>query len=294
MKTIIERTALLGLAAVILMTGCKSVQTKTDTSCEITTQSSVSDPSETKTSEPESSETETSETKAPAMVRLDLTEEEILDMSDEKLTEYGLLLIEYRIEDVQTPNPQRKEFGFTREEGYQYPGMPAKKSASDYDEALSIATEEWQDDSDNKYTDIGFLGGNDKFWLFKCTNYWRGEFNMIDTKAVYKKDYFDEETSTAFFELNDENIRTFFAYRSHDPIDQSETCIGEFVIKTDEGYVFRKYYMYICYGDYGVNDVVHLLRQEWMISNDGKVEMNRNSDFKERTLELPISSIGEY
>jgi len=258
MKTIIERTALLGLAAVILMTGCKSVQTKTDTSVEITAQSSVSEPSETKTSEPktsepETSETETSETKAPTMVILDLTEEE-----------------------------------------YRYPGMPAKKSASDYDEALSIATEEWQDDSDNKYTDIGFLGENDKFWLFKCTNYWRGEFNMIRTKAVYKKDYFDEETSTAFFELNDENIRTFFAYRSLDPIDQYETCIGEFVIKTDEGYIFRKYYMYICYGDYGVNDVVHLLRQEWKISNDGKVEMNRNSDFKERTLELPISSIGEY
>ena len=274
MRKMFERAILLCVIGAILMTGCTPGQEATGTSKEST--SSV-----------------TLTTKKKEMVRPDLTEEEILNMSDEKLTELGLLLIEHQIEDVQTPNPQRKEFGFTREEGYRYAGMPAQRSASDYEEALNIAKEEWQDDLQNKYTDISLLGENDKFWLFKCTNYYMDEFNMICTAAVWKKDYYDEETSTAFFELNEENIRSFFAYRSYDQIDQTWTCIGEFVISTDEGYFFRRYYMVICYGDYGINDEVSLSRSEWKISNDGRIEPVTSDRF-ERSLELPVSSIGDY
>ena len=275
MKRIIEKAALSGLAAAILLTGCTSEIKPSDTTVEDTKGSTV-----------------TSVTEVQEMVRLNLTEDQILNMSDEEFTEYGMLLIDYRIEDVQRPNPQRDEFGFSREAGYRYPGMPAERSASSYDEALSITIEEWQDNEYNTYKDIGLLGENDKFWLFKCTNYYRGEFNMILTKAVYKKDYFDEETSTAYFELNEENIRTFFAYRAYDVIDNTKTCIGEFVIKTDDGYIFRSYSMYICYGDYGINDEANLFREEWTISNDGKFTLTQAGNIRE--LELPVSSIGEY
>ena len=213
-------------------------------------------------------------------------------MSDESFTEYGLLLIDHRLEDVQTPNPQRTEFGFTRDEGYRYAGMPAERSASDYEEARIIAREKWQNNKDNKYKDISLLGENDKFWLLACPSYYRGEFNLICTIAVYKKDYYDEETSTAFFELNEENIRTFFAYRSYDPFDQVDTCIGEFVVRTESGFVFRRYYMYISYGDYGINDEAHLITREWKISDDGKVEPVIMDGY-ERTLELPVSTIGD-
>jgi len=274
MRKMFERAILLCLIGAILMTGCTPGQEATVSSKESTTSATLT-------------------TKKKEMVRPDLTEEEIINMSDEKLTELGLLLIEHQIEDVQTPNPQRKEFGFTREEGYRYAGMPAQRSASDYEEALNIAKEEWQDDLQNKYTDISLLGENDKFWLFKCTNYYGNEFNMICTAAVWKKDYYDEETSTAFFELNEENIRNFFAYRSYDQIDQGWTCIGEFVIKTDEGFIFRRYSMMICYGDYGINDEVSLSRSGWKISNDGKIEPSTSEGFG-RSLELPVSSIGDY
>ena len=189
MNKLFERAAIIGLTMAILMTGCTSEKKASDTSADNLSES-------------------TSESESKEMVRLDLTEEEILNMSDEDFTEYGLLLIDHRIEDVQTPNPQREEFDFRAEDGYRYPGKPAKRSASDYSEALLIAAEEWQDNSDNMYGEVILLGENDKFWLFKCVNYYRGEFNMICTKAVYKKDYYDEETATANFELNEENIRT--------------------------------------------------------------------------------------
>lgn len=273
MNKLFERAAIIGLTMAILMTGCTSEKKASDTSADNLSES-------------------TSESESKEMVRLDLTEEEILNMSDEDFTEYGLLLIDHRIEDVQTPNPQREEFDFRAEDGYRYPGKPAKRSASDYSEALLIAAEEWQDNSDNMYGEVILLGENDKFWLFKCVNYYRGEFNMICTKAVYKKDYYDEETATANFELNEENIRTFFAYRSREEIDRVETCIGEFIIKTDTGYVFRRYSMYICYGDFGINDEVNLTKEEWNISNDGK--MHLISDGFGRSLELPVSSIGDY
>lgn len=278
MRKMFERAALLGLIGAMLMTGCKSGQKTPAVSVGDDTDSSFS---------------ETSETEKKDMVRPDLTEEEILNMSDEKFTEYGMLLIDHRIEDVQTPNPQRNEFGFTRDEGYCFAGMPAERSASDYEEALIIAREEWQNNSDNTYKDISLLGENDKFWLFACPSYYRGEFNMICTKAVFKKDYFDEETAAAGFELTEENIRTFFAYRSYDEIDQPETCIGEFVINTETGYVFRRYYMYICYGDYGINDEANMLTREWNISNDGIIEPVRSNGY-ERRLKLPVSSIGEW
>ena len=50
--------------------------------------------------------------------------------------------------------------------------------------------------------------------------------------------------------------------------------------------------MYICYGDFGINDEVNLIKEEWKISNDGK--MHLISDGFGRSLELPVSSIGDY
>ena len=226
------------------------------------------------------------------MVRIDMTEDEIRNMSDEDFKEYGLLLIQDLIEDVQTRNPQREEFGFTHEEGYRYAGMPAGKSASDYDEALKIAGEEWQDNDLNQFTDIALLGENDKFWLFKCDNYYKGEFNLICTTVVYKKDYYDEKSRTAYFELNEENIRTFFAYRSPDPEDQYGAVIGEFVIRTDEGYVFRRYSLQITYGDHGLNDEANLYMYEAKISNEGKVDRLDYGDYR-RSVTLPVSTIGD-
>ena len=173
MRKKFERAALLGLIGAILMTGCTPGQKTPAASGDNDTDRSFS---------------ETSKAGNKDMVRPELTEEEILNMSDESFTEYGLLLIDHRLEDVQTPNPQRTEFGFTRDEGYRYAGLPAERSASDYEEARIIAREKWQNNKDNKYKDISLLGENDKFWLLACPSYYRGEFNLICTIAVYKKD----------------------------------------------------------------------------------------------------------
>ena len=103
---------------------------------------------------------------------------------------------------------------------------------------------------------------------------------------VYKKSYFDEETQTAYFDLNEENIRHFFAYRSTLAEDDPETCFGEFIVEDENGFYFRTYDIFVSFGDYGVNDTVVLVRYEWKISRDGKIE--RAETFGEmRELELP-------
>ena len=101
--------------------------------------------------------------------------------------------------------------------------------------------------------------------------------------------YFDEERSIAYFDLNEESIRHFFAYETTEADESSDTCIGEYVIKTEDGYIFRRYIAFISYGDWGLKDQVVIRKEEWKIYSSGKFEYV-TSGF-ERELNLPSQKL---
>ena len=69
------------------------------------------------------------------------TEDEILNMSDEDLIAFGMILIEQGVEDVRRPNTKRADLNLSDE--YEQLWRHASRSASSYDEALEIIKEEW-------------------------------------------------------------------------------------------------------------------------------------------------------
>lgn len=210
----------------------------------------------------------------PGMVRPELTEEEILNMTDEDFWYYGDLAAEGFLIDVSCRNPVRSNKGITVSDGYRYVGRWADVSASDPNEAEDIARKWWdaKENDDNTYGNVMEIDENDEYWLFRSQHSYRGQHDFYDTVMVYNKEYFDAETSTAKFTLDDDSIRHFFACRTPDNEQVSKTCIGEFVIPDGDGYVFRRYYIWISFGDWGLNDTAHMSVEEWHISGDGRVE----------------------
>ena len=261
-------TVMLGLSC---LTGC------------VMTDSSGQEPSEITTTEEELTGAE--QTQSQQKVYPPSTEEEILNMSDEKLEEYGMLQLDWKIVDVRTPDRKGEDFGLRKEDGYEQLWRRADRSASNYDEALGICRETWEDHLKSSYHNIRLAGENDEYWLFASDYYYDDAFSFRITLMVYKKSYYDEETGTAYFELNEENIRHFFAYRSTQAEDDVQTCFGEFITEDDEGFVFHSYSIHICYGDYGINDEVILTGSEMRIYRNGKIE--NMGAFLRRELELP-------
>ena len=221
-------------------------------------------------------------------VRPPLNEEDILNMTDEDLIRYGMLEIDGLVEDVRVPNNKREEFGLGKE--YEQIFRRADRSASDYDEALAIIEETWEDRDKSSHKNIRLAGENDEIWLFACDYYYDGEFSFIFTTSVYKKDYYDEEKGIAYFDLNEENILHFFACRTVDADEDSKTCFGQFVIRDGDGYIFRQYDLWICYGDWGISDEVNLTGTEYKISENGKIEISDLDKFH-RKLYLPSQKL---
>ena len=212
------------------------------------------------------------------------TEEEILNLSDKDLIDLGMIKLDEGVEDVRRPNTMAADLNLGKE--YEQLWRRAGRSASSLEEAWKVIKDEWQDNGGSEHRNIRFVTENDEFWLFACDITYNVNAEFVFTTAVYKKSYFDKETSTAYFDLNEESIRHFFAYEVTDAVDDNRTCIGEYVIKTENGYIFRRYSIHICWGDWGVKDQVYLERMEWKIYQSGRIEYN-SSDYFGRNLDLP-------
>lgn len=217
------------------------------------------------------------------------TEDEILNMSDEDLIAFGMILIEHGVEDVRRPNTKRADLNLGDE--YVQLWRHASRSASSYDEALGIIKEEWTSSGGNNHKNIRLVTETDEFWLFACDFYSYDKFDFVFTTSVYKKSYFDEENSFAYFDINEESIRHFLAYETYEADEPStDTVIGEYVIKTEYGYIFRRYIAHICYGDWGLKDQVIIERMEWKIYSNGKFEYLGYGAFH-RGLDLPSQKL---
>ena len=233
---------------------------------------------------------QTTVTSAVTTFKPQYTEEEILNMSDEDLIALGMIEMNNGVVDVRRPNTMAADLNLGKE--YEQLWRRASRSASSLEEANEVIKEEWKDNGGSEHRNIRLAAENDEFWLFACDSYYDGSFQFVFTTAVYKKSYYDKETSTAYFDLNEESIRHFFAYEVTDAADDNRTCIGEYVIKTENGYVFRRYLINISWGDYGVYDQVYLERMEWKIDQNGKIERVLSDDFM-RNLNLPSARLSE-
>ena len=222
------------------------------------------------------------------------TEDEILNMSDEQLATIGKYVRTQSVEDASTPNPLRTDYGLSFDDGYYYVGKYAYESASDEDMAMDIAMNQWytRESTVGYYDNFTLLDYNGQFWLFSADFYYNDEYNFTDTMIVYDKSYYDvttyygDETNTAKFELNEENLREFFSYQNMDELLSSEFCIGEYLYEEDDTWVFRKYYVWVCYGDYGMSDEVNLYYDEWTVDAEGNVEHTIINDGTLKTVEI--------
>lgn len=213
------------------------------------------------------------------------TEDDILNMSDKNLIAFGMILIEGGVEDVRRPNTKRADLNLGDE--YEQLWRHAGRSASSLEEAWEVINEEWDSSKGGRRRNIRFVTENDEFWLFACDVNYKDDLWFVLSTSVYKKSYFDEENSIAYFDLNEESIRHFFANETYEADEPDpDTCIGEYLIKTGYGYIFRRYTAYICYGDWDLKDQVVLKREEWKIYSSGKIEYVSPGGFYRR-LDLP-------
>ena len=224
----------------------------------------------------------TEDAAAGRMLLPDLSEDEILNMSEMDFRYYGKLAAEKLLADAATPNLLRSDFDLHEEDGYQVIGLSADRSAADADTALEVAEEYWKPLGKNTFEDIRPLAETEEFYLFEADHYYDGKFSMIDTLQVYKTDYYDAETSIAGFELNEENFRHFIAYDTPDSGVASEYCIGEYVTEDGEKLSLRRYLLQISFGDLNENDTVYLSVCEWQLSKaDGRIDFVGESGIRE-------------
>ena len=218
----------------------------------------------------------------------DFTEDEILNMTDEQLAAIGKYAREQAVEDVSTPNPIRTEYGLNFEDGYYYVGRYAYASASNEDEAYEIAKEQWEtrESTVGYYDNITLIGYNNMFWLYSADFYYNDEYSFTDTMMVYDELYYDVETGIARFEPDLDNLQYFFSYQNMEDMISSEFCIGEYLDPDADTIIFRKYYIYVCYGDYGISDEVNLYYDEWTMESDGKIQRNYNCVNPLKTVEI--------
>ena len=204
----------------------------------------------------------------------EFSEKEILNMSEDDLLHYGDLAADHLLADVRIPHPVVEAYDIEFDGSSPRLGRAADYSAADEAEAWDIARGSWEamESTNNSWKNIRLLGDNGKYWFFECDNYFEGEFNLIDTLMVYHKDYFNAEKGQFLSAVDENSLRSFFACRDMNRTIDPRTCIGEFMDEDDEGLYFRRYYLHISYGDWGVCDTVYLDMEEWRITPDGVID----------------------
>ena len=235
----------------------------------------------------------------------DLTEEEILHLTDEEILAYGELIKQHRLVSVEEPNYLIEEFGLdTYQVGeetrnYRDIGVVARKSASTLDEAYEVANIEFNNcgrfsnleeylSGDNErvhfYDDIRILAENDDLWIFMAEQYGSGEYIKRVTAIIYKRDYYDEETHTAYFDPSEESVRRFFISRAR-RLPINEYCIGEYVNYNEEdgGYYYTQYYLSIGSFESDIEYYCITLRCRYSrITSDGFVEIRYETEDRPR------------
>ena len=257
-------SVILSAATVAVLIGCSSKESNAPEHTEKSL-SEISVTPENEYSDVAQHAEETKDEEQP--ITPELSEDDILNMPDEDLWNYADLAARGLLLGADTPNPTKSEFRIPYEVGWWAP-----VSAADADEALKIVTAEWKGGPMLTYKNIELAGENDAFWFFRCDNYYNGLWNKVSTLMVYNIDYYDAKKETVKFELNEDNIRRFFAYRTNDINIWARVCLGEYVIDDGDGFTFRRYYVNVGGGDGGMHDTAILDLEEWHISADGKVE----------------------
>ena len=212
-----------------------------------------------------------------------LSEEEILNMSDDEFMNYGQLVFDGLLNEAYPQINKMKDFTelINPDDIYTIYVFRAEKSADNDLEANIIAEEFWESKNEfwgsvngsegKKYFNRGITGENSKFWVFKGDLYLNNDYSYSERLVVFKSEYYDMESRKTGFELNDENVKLFFDLVYEEQYSNMRVCIGEYVSEVEGGVEFRKYYIDVhYYMDLDKWDNT-LLKKTWHISDDGIV-----------------------
>ena len=205
------------------------------------------------------------------IVYLNLSEDEILNMSDEDLWYYADLQAKDMIGNPFTYKDNTLETVYEdikKITGFNYTDIMyiAESSATDYDDALKIAENEFKTSNPKGcYDNITYIGEYDDFYVFSASYYYDNKFCQKDCRIIFKKDFFDVDTKTLKCELNKDNILNFIMIYKY----LNFNCIGFSFTETDKGYSCRVYSIYCSQGDWNLCDTACLEREEYNISRDG-------------------------
>ena len=221
-------------------------------------------------------------------VYLDLTEDEILNMSDEDLWYYADLEAKHLLgNSLSYPdNPMKSVFEDLKkrfDKNYPKSLSVSSSSALDYADAVRIAETVFPSNGNmGYYLNIQYIGEYDGFYVFAANYYYEKKFSHIVGEIIYKKDYFDFETKTLKCELNHDNVFRFLkAYLYHNLYG-----IGGYFSETDEGYCFRIYSIGCILGDWNMHDRAYLERTECIVSKDGTLSFTE-ADERIRESDIP-------
>ncbi len=220
-----------------------------------------------------------------------LTDEQIMNFTDDEIMFLGALDGKKKLNGLPSPLFNRGDRHF--EEGYKYCGIAADRPASDYEEALRIAEENWTitDDEDFNYGQIYLLKETEEYWFFqRAVGGYTGAYST-ENLVVYKNDYYDKKEEWPSFELTEEFINNFLALQ--DLEYDWGVCIGKYYIEDDSGITFRQYYIN-SYAEMEVNprdvEYAYLGIDEWYFFKNGEVKFVNNDAFY-RKVYMPSFSI---
>ena len=223
------------------------------------------------------------------IVYLNLSEDEILNMSDEDLWYYADLQAKdmlgnpftYKDNTLKTVYEDIKKIT-----GFNYTGIMyiAESSATDYDDALKIAENEFKTSNPRGcYDNITYIGEYDDFFVFTASYYYDNKFCQKNCRIIFKEDFFDFDTKTLKCELNKDNILNFIMTYKY----LNFNCIGFSFTETNKGYSCRVYSIYCSQGDWNLCDTACLERKEYNISHDGILTVTNPYYYNIRESEIP-------
>lgn len=193
------------------------------------------------------------------------TEAEILNLSEEMLISLGQLVLCDKLDNQAVYYPFGEKIGV----GNPYEMSIAQQSADGETSARQIAEAYYTPENDSYwFNDFLYIGETDLFWMY--LSYYNNN-NVKDKPRyclVFNKEYFDYENSIFYGDLTEAGIKEFFSLYK---VPNIGTCIGNFVHEADTRFEYVSYYISICYGDYGLNDSVMLVKYCWNIDKDTQV-----------------------
>lgn len=193
------------------------------------------------------------------------TESEILNLSEEMLISMGQLVLCDKLDNQAAYYPFGEKIGVENP----YEMSIAQQSADGEASARQIAEAYYTPVNDSYwFNDFWYIGETDLFWMY--LSYYNNN-NVKDKPRyclVFNKEYFDYENSILYGDLTEAGIKEFFSLYK---VPNVGICIGSFVHEDDTRFEYVSYYISICYGDYGLNDSVMLVKYCWNIDKNTQV-----------------------